>query len=225
MNLAVLNTFEDLYANSKKVVCERKKEILIVGNEYSNTRKLGLKELKLFIERDIYLAIREGIIPKLNFEIKTENLEEGKDAFEVIVENVEGEVVDYDFVRAIRDENPSVLLDEDFLQRYYGSFVSTLGLEIQFQISKLLESYNRQEFRFVEGRFVSYGERFDFTIRFSPDYLGELLEAKSLPEDELVLLDDLSFEHEDTEVVMSPKELDQLSDKIQYEEFLKKTNC
>lgn len=225
MNLPSVHTFNDLYTNSKKIVDDRKKELLIIGNEYTDTRKLSANELKLFVERDIYVSIRNDELPNLNFEIEAKNSNKDVGTFNVLISDVEGEVLDYEFIRAIRDENPAALLDDDFLTQNYGSFYSSLGLSIQYSIAKLFNAYNRQEFRFIDGRFLSFGERLNFSIRFSDEYLVELLEAK-FPLDEKVeelYLDETQALND--EVFMPPRELEKISDQNEYKEYLKKISC
>ena len=55
----------DIFKNTKRVLNERSKFVSYEGLNYSITKDMSLKELLLFIDRDIYLAVENSELPCL----------------------------------------------------------------------------------------------------------------------------------------------------------------
>ena len=54
------------------------------GNQFCFTEELRLPQLRLFVERDIFLAVKNGLLPKIFYEVKAAT-SNGRDVLRVFI--------------------------------------------------------------------------------------------------------------------------------------------
>ena len=169
----------DTFNKTRRSVSKTTKAILYEGLNYQDTKSLNVKDLILFIERDIYLAIEQGEIPKL--EIKFEFLTKKEEDF---ISATIFEVQTSDFYNI---ENRSLSLSKNsssFCDR--ETLREKLSIYIKRKIEQILLAYNRLKISSnVPSRF-----RFKYGIQVKLDHVKRL----SVSRDEMDKLLDPYFE-------------------------------
>lgn len=183
-HLVASDVFDDLYLHTHRVVNNTKKELLIVGNQFKETRGLTLSELRLYIERDIFLAVRDDLLPYLSFSV---DVEEGTHGYggdlDVTIDYMNGQVLNHQFINETIKKNPTRVLEDDFFEQNHGNLFSELALRVQHKIAQMLAAYNCEEYRLIDGRVVFFSEHFDYCVRFDQHYLRNLLRSVPMIEE------------------------------------------
>ena len=130
-----------LYAHATKVTDWRNKTLTITGDRYGETKGLPLRGVVPFIERDIYLSIRRGYLPPLEYSVTVNP--------EPINAGAGGGHVCVAVIQCASDDTS----------------------EVEFGIGKILTAYNRERFSLRLGRLETESRRFDYSVEFLGDYL------------------------------------------------------
>lgn len=68
------NSFlSDFFSNSKRSIDHENLEVTVIGNKYEETKDIKCSSLKFFVERDIFIAIKNKTIPQIKFEVEVNN--------------------------------------------------------------------------------------------------------------------------------------------------------
>jgi len=183
-HLVASDVFDDLYLHTHRVANNTKKELLIVGNQFKDTRRLTLSELKLYVERDIFLAIKDDRLPYLSFSIDVdENSNKFRGDLEITIDYLNGQVLNHEFINQTIRRNPTKVLEDEFFEDNHGNLFSGLALSVQHKIAQMLAAYNCEEYRLIDGRVIFFSERFDYCVRFERSYLKNLLRSVPMIEE------------------------------------------
>ena len=126
----------DIFEKTKRLLNKDSKSILYKGINYDETKYLSLKEILLFVERDICLAIENGELPSLKakFEISKE---EGQDYISITLFEVKiSDFYDIEGRSLSLSDVLSIFCDQ-------GSFKRKLCGHITKKVGQILWSYNR----------------------------------------------------------------------------------
>lgn len=183
-HLVASDVFDDIYLHTHRVANNIKKELLIVGNQFKDTRSLTLSELKLYVERDIFLAVKDGKLPYLSFSI---DVDEESNGFHgnlgITIDYMNGQVLNHDFINQTIRLNSTKVLEDDFFEDNHGNLFSELALGVQHKIAQMLAAYNCEEYRLIDGRVIFFSERFDYCVSFEHRYLKNLLRSVPMIEE------------------------------------------
>ena len=153
----------------------------VIGSSYKDTSLISLSNLYLFIERDIFLAIKKGELPKLDAKVLT--YKRGSKSFlKVRIKNVSGKILNQKFIKGKFQAGKPFKLDQDFFKSNYFEAYTDLGRYIKFKIAQILWRYNWESFQRIDGEIQSVAKRFVSSIEYPLTYTSYLLRSVlSLP--------------------------------------------
>ena len=149
-------------------------EISIKGKWYKDTAYFSLQELCLFMERDIFLAIKRGELPKIKVEFLL-GKKNSRHFIKVLVQEVSGKILNPDFIKGQFQLEKTFRLYQDFFQKNSCNAYTELGRDIKDQIGQILKKYNYKVFHRMNGEIKCVEQRFVSSVEYPISYTSWLL--------------------------------------------------
>ena len=154
-----------------------------IGDGVDYTQELDVADLRLFIDRDIFMSIREELMPSIDYSVvcQVNNLSPWP-KITVIVNDINCQIVDLDrFEEYLRDSNNKLTKSE--IMRSHHKYLNDLGQLICIRLKQILWKYNVETISFQPDNTYEREKRFDFEVLISEkllrDQTKELLKLQS----------------------------------------------
>ncbi|MBN19931.1 MAG: hypothetical protein CL678_01495 [Bdellovibrionaceae bacterium] len=116
------------------------------GVNWNETKNLSTQELRPFIERDIFLEMKHGKIPKFLAVLEIDK----KELIARIIET-EVQVTNPFFFKSRRREIETASLDESTILKHYPQIFSPDGLWLMARLARILWKYNLMSEMQIDG--------------------------------------------------------------------------
>lgn len=144
--------------------------VCIKGKNFNKTKDIKVLDLKYFIERDIFLAIKSGEVPEIEFDISifAPDYSSNQGHIEIEIHNV--------FDELIIDES-IVFLDLKYKELLS---LSSLGQSLVDTLSTIVSSYNHLVITFSDFERKDFFGKFSLEINFHEDLIQEQLQRQTV---------------------------------------------
>lgn len=144
----------------------------IEGEQFQQTSKLPLSDLVVFIERELFLAGKEKLLPELTIFLKPIK-NNHQDHLEVNISKIAENI--FDLEKVVENSKGKKSLPIDMIQNSLDDYLLPKGVLLKKTISQILWKFNQVKFSLLEptGKIVTL--KFSHSIVFSNELIRESL--------------------------------------------------
>lgn len=150
-----------IYHFTKEVYDDTTQEVSITGDNYQEINNYGLEITKIFIERDIYLAIKDKKLPYFEYNVIANH---DKNLIIISISKVQAsnEFYERKFVDALLHKKDEYL--EAIRNQKYFKSIGYVN-DIKLKIAQIAKSYVKEKYSVADGNISLVENSFNYLIR------------------------------------------------------------